>query len=264
MTHRPNHLLRSLVLVAGIAFVGIAQAAKPPILDKEALVTLLKEDCKTPGLPHCHQIETKWNLVAGQTKFTVNAIPTAPDIYFLDRSDPSNEMQAPVLHLINGGTNPLSKGSFSNLGGWPLKVNDFLFLVGIENLENADGSRTPHALIYIPYTTTFPRPKGVLYTLYVVHILDKASDCFNEQTAIAQRFCVALYDLKEKWEQHVPPAELNKFAHDLATELLPHVFDGIAKPGNTSLVGDPLDIALGWITTVGLHNGIIHGNLGGG
>lgn len=267
MINRPSHVVQVLALVVGVAFVHCARAADPNVLDMEALIEEVEEHCGD-GAEHCHQIKTKWDLTPGKSTFEVNSKWwKAGDVHYFDLVPwiPFNEMQDPDLHRINPGEKPFSKDDFSNLGGWPVRIDKALFLFGIHNLENADKTVSPHALIYIPYRIfESGQFKDYQFRLFVVHIPETAALCPTVGKIIEKMFCASLVKLQTAWLRGVSADKLNEQARLEADELLKHLFDGIGPPMSTNPNGDPVAKVLFWIFGKPLHNGIIHGQLGGG
>jgi hypothetical protein len=281
-----------VVLIAVAAFCSRAEAqVERRVLDQTALIKSAIE-CKPPCADppeHFHEAFGDWEIEPGKTTFEVNEKLKQSRPSFFDRPwNFWNDMQKPDLHLINRDKYPLS---LENFGGadrfnaaltqqpgaeealventaWPIKLEDFLFAFTIHMLKNSDKSTTPHAILYVPlrWNLSLPKDLGDFFVLFVFHIPDDDRDCSYEGTEIGKKHCLLLRRLAGKWiDPQFDYEELSEEARREYRYFLDHIFDGILPPSDAALVkGFQVGLIRQWIAQILLHNGIIHGTLGGG
>jgi hypothetical protein len=219
-----HKLVRSAMLLACAAFLQPALAAdKPPVLKQTAQVKEAIE-CQAPCDPpaHSHLDVALWKLQLGKSKFEVNSRILHRDSFFFDLDwVVFNEMQDPDLHLLNADKNPLSwenvilapnrpgpaVGGLNGLRAkksdlpFTVRIDDFIFTFAIHMIRNADKSKTPHAIIYIPTRSEgyLPQTKGDHFSLLLFHIPDDDRDCAYESSPFRARHCMLLRGLAKDW-----------------------------------------------------------------
>jgi hypothetical protein len=273
--NRKNRITWSLALAAAGWWIQFAQAAEDPkVLDQTATVVTVEETCDGDcpfADPHAHGLEDLWDLEPGASFEVNHRLFSSTKLFFDLAWNINSEMQDPDPHLVNKNENPLSSLNFSFEHG-TIKISDFLFLFAIHDLANPGGKPpSPHAVIYIPYRT--PKQPNVelgdLYRLFVIHIPESDDICRAQQQGVAARLCFALRRLSAKWSSGDYTRQgLTKEAQREARDFLDHLFDGIPMPpkppGPITVEGDPIKFVYDLIIGIRLHNGIIHGTLGGG
>ena len=263
----------SAVVMGGASLQSVLAAGDPKVLGQTAEVVIIDESCHDDcpfAPPHDHGLADLWHLKKGST-FEVNHRVFDSKKLFFDLSwDTTSEMQDPDPLLV-WNANPLSTLNFSYQNG-TIKISDFLFLFTIHDLVNPGGQPpSPHALIYIPYRTTDqPNPAlGNFYRFFVIHIPDTDGGCDAQRLGVEKRLCHALRRLATKWKSgDYTQQGLAKETSREAREFLDHLFDEQPKSPDQSgpvvLNGDPIDLVFEAFVGVELHNGVIHGTLGGG
>ena len=291
-----NTSMRNVTALFAIFLSGVcgspAQAAdEPRVLDQTALIVSAlecKAPCKNPP-PHFHEAFKDWDITEGESTFKIHRKLSHARPHFFDRPwNFWNKMQKPDLHLVNGDKYPLS---LENFGGadrfkaalmgqpgaeealvantaWPIKIEPFLFAFTVHMLENTDKSITPHAILYVPlrWDLSLPKDLGDYYALLVFHIPDDDRDCSYEETKIGEKHCLLMRRLAAKWSSgSYSEDQLTEEARKEYQYFLDHLFDGFPSPADAAeLKSLQVSQISQWIERILLHNGIIHGTLGGG
>jgi hypothetical protein len=206
-------------------------------------------------------------------------------------------LQKPDLVMAFQDAYPLSADSFEvtkpctkpNLLDC-IKLNKFPIGFGIQMLENADTSVTPHAYIYVParLKEATPSPYGDKFWLPILHIPDDIQDCAYPELPAERRLCTALLEQVKKWYPNRSPEKPDgeerdyKVLRDLAEEkfgkFIEDIFVGYCVPnpdyppepncgGPSPFVSTPSGPRIEVMGVVKLlfgirsHNEIAHGNL---
>ena len=207
-------------------------------------------------------------------------------------------LQKSDLVTIYTDAHPLSSDSFEFIKPCHetnllkcIKVKPFPIALGIQMLENADTSVTPHAYIYVParLKEETPKAEGDTFWLAIRHIPDNDGDCAYPHLEAEKRLCTALREQVKEWYPDLSadhPDGKRDYAHltDLAKAkfdwFLEHIFDGYCVPNpdnppdpNSGCAPTPspfidpsgpkVDVmgAIHLLFGIKSHNEIVHGSL---
>lgn len=280
------------VIVVGGAIHSAAHAEYKPRVLRQSAYVLNAIECTapcSPPVPHTHKDFEEWDVKANKTTFEIHRkiAPKRPHFFDLPWNF-WNRMQKPDLHLINGHADPLSAETFGFTNKFDaslllqpeaaedvarnyrsdIVIKDFLFLFDIYNLTNADGTRTPHAIIYVPFRRGLDLPKELAdrFVLLVFHIPDHDLDCDREPQEFLKDHCLLLRRLSAAWNSaNYTYDGLTEEARRQYREYFDHLFDPFGAAVAPATKNGQRFAAIAAVAfRILLHNGIIHGTLGGG
>ena len=265
MRNPSGHVARAAALSIVTILLTTVAWAEPQVFAQMGLVRNLTTTSDAPctGDGGGAGEFSHWNLVPDKTKLKVDRQSNNRHRLDVQWRWP-HELQDPDFHVVNDGETPIPadicQPTFE-------AVEKHVFMFAIHDLKNPPSEaehehkrKSPHALIYVPMHTIsggYPYTGDQFY-LFVFDIKEEESDCSKEPVGYPQDRCLALHRLLVKNKEF-----LAKVIHE--DHLIAAIEAEIVTILPTSIWSfkDQRTRASGPFAVL-LHNGIIHGTLGGG